>query len=346
MFTQFPILYLLAPIIVGFLTLAIITPLSTRIGLVDHPNQRKLHTRIIPLTGGVSIFAGIVISLLLLENMNTIVYSYLISVSIIFVLGVLDDIYDISSTLRLIVQFAVAFFLCYHSNIQIENLGNLFNLGEINLGGFSYIFTSIVIVASINAFNLLDGVDGLLGSISLVAFSSIGIIYYLKGDTLLSLYSFIMFASIIPYLLLNIGSGKYKVFSGDSGSMIIGLSVIWLLMLGTRGEIHYFSTTTALWIVGLPFMDMVRVMIVRKMNNKSIFEADRNHLHHVLENITSNAKEITGIVTGITICFSFIGIVFDYFNIPLWVSLTVFLITFYLYIKTTYSINRGAKLKA
>lgn len=155
-----------------------------------------------------------------------------------------------------------------------------------------------------------------------------------------------MFASIIPYLLLNIGSGKYKVFSGDSGSMIIGLSVIWLLMLGTRGEIHYFSTTTALWIVGLPFMDMVRVMIVRKMNNKSIFEADRNHLHHVLENITSNAKEITGIVTGITICFSFIGIVFDYFNIPLWVSLTVFLITFYLYIKTTYSINRGAKLKA
>jgi len=341
MLTQFPVFYLIAPIIVGFFTLTIITPLSVKIGLVDHPNQRKLHTQVIPLTGGVSIFAGIVISLLLLENINTIVFSYLVSVSIIFVLGVLDDIYDISSSLRLVVQFAVAFFLCYHSNIQIENLGNLFNLGEINLGGFSYIFTSFIIVATINAFNLLDGVDGLLGSISLIAFSSIGVIYYIKGDSMLSLYSFIMFASIIPYLLFNLSFGKYKVFSGDSGSMIIGLSVIWLLMLGTRGEIHYFSTTTALWIVGLPFMDMFRVMIVRKMANKSIFKADRNHLHHVLENITSNPKQITGLITGVTLCFSVIGITFDYFNVPLWISLTVFLTSFYLYIKITYSINRN-----
>lgn len=333
MFPQSPILYLVSSFLAGLFTLAIVTPLSARIGLVDHPNQRKLHTQVIPLTGGVSIFAGIVISLLLLGNINDIVFSYLACVSIIFFLGIVDDIYDISPTLRFMVQFSVAFFLCYYSNIQIENLGNLLGLGDINIGGFSYLFTSIVIVATINAFNLLDGVDGLLGAISLVAFSSIGVMYYMKGDILLTLYSFIMFTSVIPFLLFNIGIGQYKVFSGDSGSMIIGLSVIWLLMLGTRGEIHLFSTTTALWIVALPFMDMLRVMIVRKKNNKSMFKADRNHLHHVLEKVTKNPRTITILISFISILFSTIGIAFDYFHIPLSLSLLLFLINFYFYIK-------------
>ena len=340
MFTQFPILYLVSSILVGLFTLAVVTPLSARIGLVDHPDERKLHTQVIPLTGGISIFAGILVSLLLLGNINTLVFSYLVSISIIFTLGILDDIYDISPTLRFIVQFSVAFFLCYYSNIQIENLGNLFHLGEINLGGFSYIFTSIVIVATINAFNFLDGADGLLGSISLVTFSSIGLLYYMKGDSILTLYSLIMFASIIPFLLFNIGIGKYKVFSGDSGSMVIGLSVIWLLMLGTRGEIHHFSTTTALWIVGIPYMDMLRVILVRKMNHTSMFKADRSHLHHVLEKITSSNKTITIIVAGLSTLFSFIGILFDYIHIPLSLSLLIFLISFYFYIRITQHIKK------
>jgi len=335
MFPQFPVLYLVSSVIVSLVMLALVTPFSAKIGLVDHPNQRKLHKKIIPLTGGISIFSGIISSLLLLGDMNEIIFSYLISVSIIFVLGIIDDIYNISPSLRFIVQFSIGLFLCYYSNIQIENLGDLFSLGEVNLGSFSYIFTSIVIVATINAFNFLDGVDGLLGSISLVTFSSIGFLYYIKGDSILTLYALIMFMSIIPFLLFNFGLGKYKVFSGDSGSMVIGLSVIWLLMLGTRGEIHYFSTTTALWIVSIPIMDMLRVMLVRKINNKSIFRADRSHLHHVLEKITPNSKVITIIVASLSAIFSLIGIWFDYMNVALSMSLLIFLVSFFLYLIIT-----------
>ena len=110
-------------------------------------------------------------------------------------------------------------------------------------------------------------------------------------------------------------------------------------MLGTQGEIHHFSTTTALWIVGLPFMDMLRVTITRKMNSKSMFKADRTHLHHVLERICSSHKAITMTIAGLTTIFSLVGILFDYFQVPLSLSLLLFFISFYLYVKIVNTIK-------
>ena len=339
MFAQFPILYLATSIVIGLFTLLITKPISSKIGLVDYPNHRKLHTEITPLTGGISVFVAVFINLLLIGEINTILVSYLISVSIIFVLGVFDDIYDLSSGLRFIVQLVVGFSLCYFSNIQIENLGDLFALGDVNLGVFSYVFTTLVIVATINAFNMLDGADGLLGSVSLIAFFSLGFIYYMKGDSLLTTYSLILFSSVIPFFLCNIGIiEKYKIFLGDSGSMIIGLSIIWLLMLGTRGETHHFSSTTALWIVALPFMDMLRVIFTRKLNKKSMFKADRSHLHHVLQGTSLSQQTSIFIIAVLSLVLSFTGIIFDYFQVPLSLSLMVFFIAFYFYVRVINSL--------
>lgn len=210
---------------------------AQEIGLVDKPDSRKHHNGSIPLVGGISICISILYFLFnnpsILPNTPLYAACILILVSI----GALDDKFDLSFKLRFAVQAALSVAMMILGGIELNTIGDVFGTGEIiTLGWFGYFVTILAVIGAINAFNMVDGIDGLLGGLSIVTFGGLGIMLAHDGQSNLAFVCLVMIVTTIPYILLNLGffGRKRKVFMGDAGSMLIGFTVIWLLLLSSQ----------------------------------------------------------------------------------------------------------------
>lgn len=300
-------------ILMSSLSILVLTPIAGRIGLVDVPNHRKLHNGHIPLIGGISVYVGLAIGVMLFATPGSGFITYMLCSSLLVVLGVMDDSWDISPLARLIVQGIVALIMC-GAGIYISHLGDLFGLGEIYLGPGGVVLTVVAVVAGINAFNMIDGVDGLLGGVSMITLLTLALLFFLGGDQNGMRLALIMAVALVPYLLANLGlvpAGVRKIFMGDTGSMLIGFTVVWLLVKGSQGENPSFSAATALWLIAFPLMDMVRVMVGRKRAGKRLFEADRTHLHHLLLVRYANPHTVLVKICTLSVFFATVGVVME-----------------------------------
>ncbi len=279
------ILSLLTSLCMTWIALRLLKPLAFHANLLDIPQGRKQHTGAIPLIGGMAVFAGLTAAALLTLPMDNALSAWLLCALGIVLLGVADDAEDLSVKLRITMQTLLTLALCIGTGLSLENLGNLVGFGEIHLGAFSYPFTVIMVLGIINAFNMIDGIDGLLGSVTLVSLISLVLLFNVPAHAIELSISVIFIGALIPYLLnnLELRPFKQKIFMGDAGSMLIGLSVSWLLIEGTQDTVEAaFRPVTALWLIALPVMDMVRVILVRLRSRRSPFTAGRDHLHHLL----------------------------------------------------------------
>jgi len=253
-------------------------------------------------------------------------------------IGALDDKFDLRVRVRIVGQIIIASLMIYGVGGYISNVGNLFGSGDVNLGPMGILFTYVAIIVVINAYNMIDGIDGLIGSLSINTFTSIGILFIMSGQTDYLSYPLILATATIPYLMFNLGVfekllGKdtKKIFMGDAGSMFVGLSVIWLLTMGTQGEQASFKPVTALWICAIPLMDMLAIVVRRYKNGKSPFKPDRDHLHHILQRVGFSSRQTLIIISTIAVAMSGIGLAGEYFNISEAAMLLGFLVTFVLY---------------
>jgi len=123
---------------------------------------------------------------------------------------------------------------------------------------------------------------------------------------------------------------------GDAGSMLIGLTVVWLLVIGTQAQTPAFNAVTALWIIAVPLMDMVAIMIRRMKKGQSAFKPDRDHLHHIFLRAGYTSRQTLAVISSIAVLFGFIGIVLEISNTPLWFGLLLFVVVFIFY---TYALN-------
>ncbi|MGJ8693607.1 MAG: UDP-N-acetylglucosamine--undecaprenyl-phosphate N-acetylglucosaminephosphotransferase [Thalassotalea sp.] len=309
-------------------------PVAEEVGLVDKPNERKTHSGHIPLIGGISIFVSVLAASLIWLPDTIELRMFLIASAMMVFIGALDDKYDISVRIRIVGQIIIASLMIYGVGGYIENLGDLFGLGDINLGFFGIFFTYFAIVVAINAFNMIDGIDGLIGCLSLNTFTSIAILFLMSGNTEYVSYPLIIATAILPYLMYNLGifkSETKKIFMGDAGSMFIGLSVIWLLCMGTQGEQISFRPVTALWVCAIPLMDMLAIVVRRVRNGKSPFKPDRDHLHHILQRVGFNQRQALLIITFISVVLSAIGIISECFYVTEPIMLIAFILLFFLY---------------
>lgn len=279
---------------VSFLCVLTFRPLAIGFGLVDRPSVRKQHSGNVPLVGGLAIYTAIFLSSFLFVPFDAHYKMYLISTAFMVLIGALDDFYDLDAGLRLIAQFLIGSLMVFGTGLHIDNLGSIFGNGDISLGFIGPVFTLLAVVASINAFNMTDGVDGLVGSLSINSFLSIGILALVSNATLPMELPAMFFGAIFAFMFFNLGrfkGGKYKVFMGDAGSMLMGLSIIWLLTFGTQGEGSFIRPVTVLWIIAIPLLDMVSVMLRRISRGISPLQASRDHIHHAfLQNGCSNHK--------------------------------------------------------
>ncbi|WP_448563789.1 UDP-N-acetylglucosamine--undecaprenyl-phosphate N-acetylglucosaminephosphotransferase [Thalassotalea ganghwensis] len=323
--------------IVSVLTIKVLLPLAPHIGLVDIPSERKKHDGAIPLIGGISIYTGVLIASTLFVEQSQLLNLYFISSALLVFIGTMDDIYDLSVAPRMIFQGIVATIMVFGAGVYIEDLGNVFATGDIDLDNYGMIFTMLACVAAINAFNMIDGIDGLAGSMSIVTIASVAILTLINHQSPDILLPLILVVAIIPYLFYNVSTrnprGK-KIFMGDAGSMFMGLTVIWLLSLGTQDTANgdaTFRPVTALWIIAVPLMDMFAIMLRRIRKGVSPFKADNGHLHHICMRLGMTSRQALWAISALSIALALFGIVGELLQLPEWLMLLAFISVFFSY---------------
>ena len=299
--------------VLSFVTLFIMRKVAKRIGLVDKPNARKHHQGVIPLVGGISVFIAFSIAALLILPVNLTLLLYLGCSLILLVVGVVDDYFDISFKIRLVVQAGIALAMIIFGGLSLDNLGYLMGSETLQLspviGG---IITVVAFIGAINAFNMVDGIDGLLGGLASVTFSAMGYVFYIHGNSELALFCGLLVTAMVPYIMLNLGlpfGRRFKVFMGDAGSVFIGFTVVWLLVRGTQEvNIVAFKPVTALWLIAIPLMDMTTIMIRRVRKGQSPFKPDREHLHHICQRMGLSSRLTLFVICLLAINCAAIGI--------------------------------------
>ncbi|XNM72086.1 UDP-N-acetylglucosamine--undecaprenyl-phosphate N-acetylglucosaminephosphotransferase [Escherichia coli] len=212
---------------------------AKKVGLVDKPNFRKRHQGLIPLVGGISVYAGICFTFGIVDYYIPHASLYLACAGVLVFIGALDDRFDISVKIRATIQAAVGIVMMVFGKLYLSSLGYIFGSWEMVLGPFGYFLTLFAVWAAINAFNIVDGLDELAGRVVLrLVCSNRYMILWFDGQTSLAIWCFAMIAAILPYIMLNLGilGRRYKVFMGDAGSTALGFTVIWILLETTRAK--------------------------------------------------------------------------------------------------------------
>lgn len=282
---------------------------------LDAPGGRKIHTEQIPAMGGVGIFLGFILSFCLwTEGTSPYQLNYLFfGLILMLFMGIRDDMLALSPRNKLIIQFLATFSAIVLGDIRIESFYTLFPNFEIPLM-ISYILTIFVIITLTNAFNLIDGINGLSGSIATFITLCLGIWFYLVGENTLSIAMISMTGACLGFLYYN--WGKAEIFMGDTGSLFLGFFLSVSLIMFVNIDYHleaynpYKITTPISVAIALfiyPFIDTLRVFTVRTMSGKSPFSPDKKHIHHILIRTGfSHASASFLILTG---CLFFTAIV-------------------------------------
>lgn len=283
---------------------------SEKKNLFDNPDAvRKLHDKPISSLGGLGIFLGFIISILLTGNFSQ-VYEfqyYIASFIIIFFIGIKDDIVELSAFKKFIGQSLIACVLMFKAHLLITDIHGFFGLRHI-YASFSFFLTFFTIIVTINAFNLIDGVDGLAGSLGLISSLVFGTFFLINNNIPYALLGFGFAGSLAAFLIYNFQPAK--IFMGDTGSLLMGVvnSILVIKFIKSAGDYSLFSVTAVpavgFAILLLPLMDTLRVFGIRILQGLSPFTADRNHIHHLLLDRGFSHMGITLTCSGISVFFT------------------------------------------
>lgn len=284
--------------LITFFAIPIIIQVAREKKLYDEPDERKVHKMVIPTLGGLGIFAGFILALLLGAPTIAGELQYFIAAAIvIFFLGIKDDILVLSAAKKFIGQLVAAAIIIKFGGVQITNMHGFLGITEIP-HFVSIIFTLFTIVVIVNSFNLIDGVDGLAGCLGLITATVFGSYFFYVGNTLYAVMAFSLAGSLIGFLIYNFSPAK--IFMGDTGSLLIGLInsimvVKFINIAGNEAMPLPLEAAPALGIAILmvPLFDTLRVFSLRIWDRRSPFSPDRNHVHHFLLDLGFSHTKVT-----------------------------------------------------
>ncbi len=291
-------------------TFPVIIYLSEKKNLMDSPEDRSSHSSKTPTLGGVGIFLTFSITLILMGIFNDLSQNDLIKllsilggVIILLFLGIKDDLIELSPKKKMVGQLLSSLIVVVTTDTRLDGLFGLFGSGE--LPYFVSVALSILIfIFIINAFNLVDGIDGLAGSISVLASLVFGIFFIINGNLLMALVSSILLGGVIGFLTFNLSEDQ-KLFMGDSGSMFIGFllayQAIGFLSMHETMEPSFLVPHPLILVASVliyPILDTCRIFGVRILQGKSPFAADKNHIHHRLIHLGFSHRKATMAITS------------------------------------------------
>jgi UDP-N-acetylmuramyl pentapeptide phosphotransferase/UDP-N-acetylglucosamine-1-phosphate transferase len=277
--------------VAGVTASALVSPLvllAYRKNLVDKPNNRKLQKNAVPVLGGVCVFMGVTNALLFSSvffpeyvGLPKLIIAFL-CITVMFVVGFYDDLMDISFRAKFASEIFIITLLWY-AGFSVDSLAGLFGVYLMN-PALSLLFSIVVGLGLINAINMLDGVDGLASGFSIITSILFTVFFLLHGYSVGACISCMIIGALCPFFVCNVFSKKYKMFIGDSGSMVIGiiayLAVCRTLHLPFQYVWDDYRASFLLAIFAIPVYDTLRVMFTRIMHRRSPFLPDKTHLHH------------------------------------------------------------------
>lgn len=265
-------------LIVSLFTVPSVIHISHTKKLLDEPNHRTIHRMLTPRLGGLAIFAGFMSAVTIFGKFGDGVQQLLAGCIIMFFIGVKDDIISVSAFKKFFVQIIATFIVMFMGEVRITSLQGFMGVWELELG-ISYFFTFLVIVGITNAINLIDGLDGLAGSIILLISLCFGTFFFFHSPE----YAFVAFClagGTLGFLRYNMY--KAKIFMGDTGSLVSGFVIAVLSVKFMELRAVPAAPATAVAILFIPVFDTLRVFAIRIGYGRSPFAPDKNHLHHRL----------------------------------------------------------------
>lgn len=258
--------------------------------LVDNPDARKLQRNPVPVMGGIAVFFGIVIGICSSQMMfnSPNVFMLVAAMLIMLYTGTIDDIIDLSPTIRFIIEILVVLWMMYINKSSIDCFWGLWGVDTIPQW-ISYPLTIFASVGIINAINLIDGVNGLSSGFCFMASVMFAIIFYTTGNTVMAIIATSAAGAIIPFFFHNVFGYHTRMFIGDGGTLVIGMmmSMFTISILGQNSVCADYAESglslvaMTLAILAIPVFDTLRVMTSRIIRGTSPFHPDKTHLHHL-----------------------------------------------------------------
>ncbi len=296
---------------VGFLVTPILISLLKKMNIGDLPGGRKIHKKFIPSMGGIGFALSAFVAISIwgwqfpLPDMR-----YLLgAITLMFFVGLRDDMVELKATHKLLGQLVAVILVVVVSDIRIQNLHGFLGIGELNLY-ISYGFSAFVLLALTNAFNLIDGLDGLAGSSAALVLAVLGFWFTTQGLESYALLSFVFLGGVLAFLFFNWYPAK--IFMGDTGSLTLGfvLGALIIAFMENNAALPdgaawkfepVFSAGIALMI--FPLYDMARVFARRIRRGKGPMTPDKSHVHHFLMRMGLNHGQVTLMLLGVQVFF-------------------------------------------
>lgn len=329
-------------ILIAVLVSPFVIKLAFNLGIVDRPDhKRKKHSKTTPYLGGLILYVSWLITGLVngidLSDMNWLLTT--LGLNLLLVIGIIDDAVDLNSKIKLLVQlFCISLFLCpklIFNNYEFSSMS-------------TWLFISIFFVSGIliiNSFNLIDGLDGLSLGMGILWASCLTYFAVLQGNTQLVLLLTVFIGASLGLSKVNFHPAK--IFLGDGGSLFIGGFIFWVLseLFQYQGDLFNWSTSFLVVIISLPTIDVLAVMLYRKANGLGIMSADRNHIHHIVQNSLNDHNKTVSTLHTITFINLMSWIIIDSLNLEhhymlLWIPIYGFI---YLYFRNGISLALKSK---
>lgn len=300
----YAVVALVCSVLLAFSLTPAVRVLAFKIGAIDVPkDNRRMHKKPIPRMGGLAIYLSFCITCLLFCNVSKELLVMLSGGLLIATLGILDDVFRLSAWLKFIVQIAIAVGT-YFGGIRIDRLS--FGGRYFSLGFFAIPITVLWIVGLSNAFNFVDGLDGLSCGLSTISSISILCVVLLQGDTSYALVALILIGACCGFLPFN--RHPARIFMGDTGALFLGYTLAVISVQGTFKMHTALSILVPLFIFAVPLADTVFAVIRRLLSGKSPFAADRGHFHHRLVDMGFTQRESVKILYSICGMFGLVAV--------------------------------------
>ena len=302
----------LLSLLIILLILPMIRALALKVNLTDIPNGRKVHRQPVPLVGGIAVFVAVSLALTFAMfhgfHLGEYVSIYL-GATVLLIMGVADDKWDLGASLKLLIQLTLAHYI-YLQGFYIDTLLGVFGIYAIP-HWLEYALTIVVVAGVVNAFNLMDGIDGLAASIAIFTLAMLGAFAYMLNLFNIMLICMSIMGALVGFLYYNFSKTR-KIFMGDAGSLVLGFVMVVLAIAllqkaeqAARPDIMYGGVFA---VMALPVLDALRVFKNRIRRGKSPFAADKTHLHHLFLVTGLKHKYITLLIAALLVFITLMGV--------------------------------------
>lgn len=313
----------------------LLMPIAFKVGLLDQPGGRKQHLTPTPLIGGVAICFGLLTGLMGMWESIGRFQALFLSCALIVTVGLFDDFKERPANVRLLVQTLIALILMLFGDTELVNLGNLFGLGVMQLNWLQAdCLTAVSIIGLMNAYNMIDGADGV--AVGICFTQTLCLLILISGQLPLE---YTMLITLVIGCLLGFMPFNYpfkmhnhaRAFLGDAGSLLLGLIMVWLSIHITQTQsTQSIYPVTMLWIFAYPLLEAISSIYIRFVEKRSIFRPDRQHFHHLLEKQGCKTRSIAYITSLSSLCIGGAGIVMQNQEAPEWLMLVGFVVLAFL----------------